>query len=448
MKERVLNNLRENISVSLSNNLGLKIMAVLFAVFLWWAVVNIDDPIQTRKYVVEVSVVNPEVVMQRGMSFQVEDSTKQVTITVEARRKVIENIKSTNIVATADMREMQESTSTVPVRVSIPGFDGQYVSAKAYPQNIQVNVEKTQEKAFPITAVVRGNVRDGYVVAEATVAPQSVEISGPASIVKKISKVVAMVDVSGLAADRDIKTNLVYYDAADNEIKPTYLTSGYDETGVDVSVKVWKTKVVNVTFDTSEIVAGDGYLFNGIEYEPQTIEIAANAEMLNTLEQLVIPAEALKRDGITENEQVIIDISQYLPNGVILVDKDATSVVVEILMEQIGTKSFSIPVRSVQVNGLAENMQMAFGPEQSVSIVFKGRSEHLSNLVEGGFVASIDLTECTGPGEYTVPVLVSEQPEGCEYIGTAKIKVTLTLKEDVTEGETPPDEEAQPEVQE
>ena len=29
-------------------------MAVLFAVFLWWAVVNIDDPIQTKKYLVEV----------------------------------------------------------------------------------------------------------------------------------------------------------------------------------------------------------------------------------------------------------------------------------------------------------------------------------------------------------------------------------------------------------
>ena len=446
MKERILNNLRENVSSNLSKDLGLKIMAVLFAVFLWWAVVNIDDPIQSKKYVVEVSVVNPEVIMQRGMSFQVEEDSKRVTITVEARRKVIEQLKSTNIVATADMREMQESTETVPIRISIPGFEGQYVSAQAYPQNIQVNVEDTLEKAFPITAIARGNVRDGYVVAETAVTPQSVEISGPESIVKKISKVVAQVDVSGLAADRDVKTQLVYYDAADNEIPKTYLHSNYDETGVDVTVKVWKTKVVNVVFDTSAITAGEGYFFNGIEFEPQTVEIAANTEMLNTLEQLEIPAEALKREGITESEQVIIDLSQYLPSGVILVDEDATSVVVEILMEQIGTKSFSIPVRSVQVNGLAENMKMMFGPEQSVSIVFTGRSEHLNNLVEGGFVASIDLTECVEEGEYTVPVIITEQPEGCEYIGTAKIKLTLSLKEDVNEGETSPDVDAQTEM--
>ena len=115
-------------------------------------------------------------------------------------------------------------------------------------------------------------------------------------------------------------------------------------------------------------------------------------------------------------------------------------------MEQNGTKNFSIPVRSVRVDGLAENMQMTFGPEQSVSIVFKGRSEHLANLTEGGFVASIDLTECIEPGEYNVPVIITEQPEGCDYIGTAKIKLTLTLKEVVDEGETAPDSETQPEA--
>lgn len=433
MMKKILNNLREDIATSLSNNLGLKIIAVLFAIFLWWTVVNIDDPIQTRKYIVDVTVTNPQIVEVAGKSFQVDESTKQVTVTVEARRKIIEQIKTTNIIATADMRELQGSS--VPVRISITGYEGSYVSAKAFPQNIQVNVEKTQEKEIPITTVVKGNVRDGYVVAETTVSPQTVEISGPESIVKKISKVVAQVDVTGLAASRDVTTNLIYYDAADNEIKQTYLTSNCDETGVDVHVKVWKTKIVNITFDTSKITAASGYLFNGIEYEPKTIEIAANSETLNTLIALEIPAEALVRDGMNETEKVIIDISQYLPEGVILVDQNATNVAVEIMVEKIGTKSFSIPVRSVRIDGLDEKFQLAFGPEQSVAIAFNGRSEHLDVLTDDGFVASIDLSGYVEPGEYMVPVNVAEQPEGCNYNGEAKIKVIISLSEDVSEGE-------------
>ena len=432
MMKKILNNLREDVTASLSNNLGLKIIAVLFAIFLWWTVVNIDDPIQTKKYVVDVTVTNPQIIEVEGKSFQVDENSKQVTVTVEARRKVIEQIKVSSIVATADMRERQESS--VPVRVSITGFEGAYVSAKPFPQNIQVTVEETQEKEIPITASVRGKVRDGYMVAQTTVSPQTVEISGPESIVKKISKVVAQVDVSGLAASRDITTNLVYYDAADNEIKQTYLTSNCDTTGVDVHVKVWKTKIVNIAFDTSRIKAASGHLFNGIEYEPKTIEIAANTEMLNELTKLEIPAEALSRDGIKETEKVIVDISQYLPEGVILVDPNATNVAVEIVVEKFGTKSFSIPVRSVRIDGLDEKFQLAFGPEQSVTIVFTGRSEHLEALTNDGFVASIDLTGFADPGEYVVPVLVAEQPEGCDYDGEAKINVIISLSEDASEG--------------
>ena len=427
---RILSNLRENVSTSISKNLGLKIMAVFFAVLLWWTVVNIDDPIQTKKYMVEVTVINPEVITNKGESFQVDESTKTVTVTVKARRKVIEKIKTNHLVATADMREKQGSS--VPVRINITGFEGSYESATAYPQNIQVNVEATQKKTFPITAVAKGNVRDGCVLAGLSVSPQSVDVSGPTSIVSKISKVVAQVDVTGLAAGRDVNTNLIYYDAADNQISQMHLSSSYDSTGVDVHVSVWETKTVLIAFDTSKVKVGQGYLFNGIEFEPQTIEIAANREKLNSLETLDIPAEAISRVGIIENEVIVVDVSQYLPEGVILADADASSVVVELQVEKIGTKSFSIPVRSIRVDGMAEGMQLEYGPEQSVAIVFEGRDEMLEGLSLETFVASVDLSEFTDPGEYSVPVIISEQPEGCEYAGDATINIILSVKEDLT----------------
>ena len=50
------------------NNLGLKILAVLFAIFLWWMVVNIDDPMDKKTFVVDVSVTNPEVITNAGKS--------------------------------------------------------------------------------------------------------------------------------------------------------------------------------------------------------------------------------------------------------------------------------------------------------------------------------------------------------------------------------------------
>ena len=120
------------------NNLGLKILAVLFAIFLWWMVVNIDDPINKKTYAVDVTVTNPEVITNAGKSYQILDDTKSISVTVKARRKVLDEIKKSNIVATADLREMQDTS--VPIRVSVSGFEGDYEEVTANPRNIQVKV--------------------------------------------------------------------------------------------------------------------------------------------------------------------------------------------------------------------------------------------------------------------------------------------------------------------
>ena len=75
------------------NNLGLKVLAVLFAVFLWWTVVNVDDPVDTKKFSVDVNITNPEVITNAGKSYQIVDDTKNITVTVKARRKVLDEIR-------------------------------------------------------------------------------------------------------------------------------------------------------------------------------------------------------------------------------------------------------------------------------------------------------------------------------------------------------------------
>lgn len=410
----------------LKNNLGLKIIAFVFAVFLWWTVVNIDDPINTKQFYVDVAVTNPEVITNAGKSYQIMDDTKTITVTIKARRKVLDEIKSSYIMATADLREMQDSS--VPIRVKVLGFEGSYESATAYPQNIQVSVENTMKKTFPITTVTNGTPRDGYVVGSMTVSPKTVDISGPESAVSKISKVVARVDVSEMSSDTIVETELLYYDAADNRIDKTLLSSNCDKNGVSVSVDIWNTKKVQLQFDTSDIKPASGYVFTGIEVEPQTIRVAGTTEQLNTLTQLDIRAEELKKRDVSANEEVIVDITQYLPEGIIMADSDESSVVVRILVEKAGTKSVLLPVGSIQIEKAPSKFNLEKGPEQEVELQFSGSKEALEKLNSEKITASVDLSQYTEAGTYTVKVQVKELPEGCIYIGEATIKIILTKK--------------------
>ena len=410
------------------NNLGLKVMAVLFAVFLWWTVVNIDDPIDMGKFQVDVLVTNPEVVTNEGKSYQIIDGTKSITVSVRARRKVLSEIKASDIIATADFRELQGTS--VPIRIKINGFEGKYDEATANPRNLQIQTEITETKTFPINVATIGEVRDGYILDKTnTIAkPKSIEICGPKSSLGRIHRVAAKVDISELSADTTLQAEVIYYDSADNIIDKTLLSSNCDKNGVSVDVKLLITKQVPVKFDTSLIVPGEGYVFDGIEVEPQNIEVAGKAEVLSSLVQIEVPAEALKRDGITANEEVVVEMASYLPEGVVLADEVTGSVLVRILMEKAGTKTLALPVRSVKVNNASEEFELTYAGEQTVNLQFEGLKDVLQTLTSEVIIATIDLSQYKEEGTYDVPVQVIELPEQCTYLGEATVQITLKKK--------------------
>lgn len=414
------------------NNLGLKVMAVLFAVFLWWTVVNVDDPIDMGKFQVDVLVTNTEVVTNEGKSYRIADGTKAVTVSVRARRKILSDIKASDIIATADFRELQGTS--VPVRIKINGFEGKYVEATANPRNLQIQTEITETKTFPITVATIGEVRDGYILDKTnTVAkPKSIEISGPKSSLGRIARVVAKVDVSEMAADATMQAEVIYYDSADNIIDKTLLSSNCDKNGVSVDVKLLVTKQIPVKFDTSLIIPGEGYVFDGIEVEPQTIEVAGKADVLGGITEIAVGAEALKRDGITANEEVVIEMASYLPQGIILADEGAGNIVVRILMEKAGIKTLALPVRSVKVNNASEDFEITYDGEQTVNLQFAGPKDVLQTLTKENIseiiIATIDLSQYKEEGTYDVPVQVIDLPEQCTYLGEATVQITLKKK--------------------
>ncbi len=414
----------------LKNNLGLKILAVLFAALLWWIVLNVDDPISTKKFNVSVSITNAEVITNAGKSYQILDDTQSIVVTVKARRKVLAAIEKKDVVATADLREMQDTS--VPIRISINGFEGDYEEVSSNPQNIQLKVENTQKKTFPITAVAVGTPRAGFAVGTMSVSPKTVDVSGPESLIGKISKVVAKVDVSELkdknkgSVDAEIQTELLYYDAADNLMGKELLSSNCDKNGVTVSVDLWKTKKITLNFDTSAIKPAKGYRFTGIEVEPQTIEVIGNPDKLENLSQLNIHSNALANKNISEDAELTIDIKEFLPEGITLADERASQIAVRILIEKTGTKTIRLATRAIQVVNPQE-YKLKY-EEEEVELTFSGPQEVLETLTQDEIVAQIDLTEYETTGKYDVVVTITKLPKDCTYNEGTTVKITLSKK--------------------
>lgn len=100
-------------------------------------------------------------IAQGGEVYTVLDD-QNVNVVVYAKRSVIQQIKSDDIVATADIKEMDSRTGLIPISVSIPKYSGSYQSAESVPRNIQIKTEPTGKNVFTLTVSTTGTQRDGY----------------------------------------------------------------------------------------------------------------------------------------------------------------------------------------------------------------------------------------------------------------------------------------------
>ena len=167
----------------LKNNLGLKLLAFLFASLLWLIVVNIDNPVVSKTFPgIPVIVEHSELLTEQKKTYQIVDDTQIVNVTVSAKRRTLSKIKAEDLVVTADIKEMYLD-SQIPLEVAIIGYEGSYESATTNPRNLQIQIEENVSRTSNITPTATGEVRDGYVLGNLQTDPETVTINGPESLV-------------------------------------------------------------------------------------------------------------------------------------------------------------------------------------------------------------------------------------------------------------------------
>lgn len=407
----------------LTANLGLKVLAFFSAVLMWLVVVNIDDPVTEKTYTgIPVSVINEEVVTTTNRTYQIVDDTQEVVVTVSANRSVLNKIRSEDIVAVADMKELSLGTQ-IPIEVSIPGF--KYEKVFTSPGNLQVKIEDEAKNNFPITPSTIGTVREGYVLGELKSNPEKVTLRGPKSVIDSISRVVAEANVSGLSENADIEGRLILYDANNNVIDQTLLANNLGKDGVSVRVTLHQIKSVPVKLDTSMITAASGCRISAVNVEPREVRVTGKEEDLNKLDEIEIPAEDLTISNLSERTERMVDVSPYLPDGVTLVEENASSVVITILIEQPGVKNYEVSTSSITVKNLANDLEISYRAVD-LEIQVKGPAEILKVFTLAKKV-SIDLKEYQDAGTYLVPVVV-ELPDGCTLVDREEVEIILEKK--------------------
>lgn len=393
---------------ALTKNWTLKVLALGFSFLLWLVVVNIQDPVTTKKFSgIPVTIEHAEIITNRGNTYQV--LTDSVTVEVRGKRSDMDGLRASQIFASADMKNLDtKSNSLIPIDVTVDRTAVSYsCEAVAIPSNIEIKIEANKTKTFPITVETIGTLRTGYVLGGVDAIPETIEISGPESLISIISKVAARVEIDGHSKDADLPAELVVYDGNGKALDLTRMEYSLEEE-LKVHINLLKTKEVKVVFDTSGIQVAEGYVLENVTVEPEVVEIVGDPLELASIDKIKVPAEALRETNLSETIERTVDILDYIPIGFSVVDETTgVPMVVKISVAKAGTRVFEFPVASIYVLSAPSGFKISYGTTGNIAIAVTGAEAELEAMAEldQGSV-SIDLAGLKAAGTYTVPVQV------------------------------------------
>ena len=374
----------------LFNNIGLKILAVIFSVLLWLVSVNINDPVDTEVYRnIPVELENTGLLTDEGMTWAVLDDTDRVTVTVRANRSVLENISASDVAATADFSELS-FTNTVPIRLSVGRTAGSQVEVSGNIDMVRLEVEERMERQLVIEIDQVGTPADGYIVSGVlTTDGNALRISGPESLVSGVDRAVVEANVEGLTESINISEPIRLYDAEGNEIKSSRITKSVSSSSVSISIL--QTKEVPVTASASGVPA-EGYAATGeVTCAPDRVTVAGRSSVLANLEAVVIPPEALDLTDAEENVVELIDIREYLPDGVSLTNTSSDGfngrVTVTAAVEPLEDATRRLDQGQIRIENVPQGWQVSLDPDDPVYVRLRGLEQDL---------AAVDVSQLSG----------------------------------------------------
>ena len=416
----------------LTKNLNLKIIAVLFSVGIWIISININDPYQSKTYSVTVQLQNMAAMTGAGKYVEIMNNTDEISVSVRANRSVLDSFSAANILATADLTEIDENNQ-VPIKLNTTRISGSKIeSIRSDSTYVSLKVEDIRRIQKNIEVTVKNEPAEGYILGKASMEQNALKISGPESEVNKVAKATVTFDLEGATDDLSMLLPIELYDEAGERIIDSRLTVSIEE--VQCTATILATKEVPLKFKVSG-EAEKGYSWTGeVKGEPAVISIAAKSNILKNINYIDIP-DAIDVSNAKADVKSLIDLKSYLPEGVSFVNPSFSGrVLVTAYVEPEINRRVNMESRRIQVINVPEGMEgKALLEDEVFELNFVGRQSLMAQLNEEEVLGYLDIQEYMSshnlnelkPGTYVIP-LGFDLPDGIVLEENLEIEVEIS----------------------
>ncbi|MCD8012321.1 MAG: hypothetical protein LUG99_03980 [Lachnospiraceae bacterium] len=423
----------------LTRNLGLKLLSVGVAFLIWLVVANVDNPTKSKLFRdIKIEIVNEDSVTEIDKAFDIvsEDS---VTIKVTERRRVLESLSSSDFTVVADMENLTEM-NTVPLTVTCSNSAVTLDEMTVVPASMKVELEQIVESEFVVTVETTGTTETGYEVGTTEVVEgKTVQIAGPESLLERIGQVTASVSVDGISTDQRITSTLSISDKNGDALSETQMSrlqikdsSGVllSDNEVSVNVVLWEVKYeVPIVIETSGTPTS-GYEVTSVTTVPTTVNLVGTTEALANISEIVV-STPVSVAGATETWTEEVDLTETIGafENVRLASGVDSVISVTVQVERREDQTVQLALSELVVLNRPDDMILTFSPADVISVTVRADDEE-STITSGEITATIDLSVCTEPGDYEIPVEI-ELPDGYTLVSEVTLMVNAAESEQI-----------------
>ncbi len=417
----------------LTNNLGLKIISVVLAIFTWLIMVNVSNPLIQDTREVPVEVLNESVLESANLTYELVGK-KTVTVSYEVRTRDRYKIASSDFYATADLAELYDVTGAIPVTVEVSNREVRSLvqgTPSAKPGVVRIQTEPLQRKKFILEAHVTGEPESGFAPGPVTVNPEYIFATGAESDIGKINALGIEVNLEGANSDRTGAAQVRFYDSNGNELK---LADQVDLSleSVNYYATILQLKNVPLEFQVSG-EAAEGYRYVGAEADIQSVELKGLKSTMDSVNQLTVPKELLNIDGAKGDVIVTVDLSQVLPSGVTAVNSGALTVQVTLKVERLVDREIDCSLENLILEGEREEYTYTMGAEY-VTLTIRGLDEELDTFDETDVKLTADVSDLE-PGLQPISI-EAELSDGFELMGHGPMMIYVKNAQETADSDS------------
>ena len=401
---------------SLSNNLGYKLLSLLMAILLWNYVITTNTNITRTKTVFGLtgslsgqSVLNSN---QLAMTEDPTDALAGLAVTVEAPQADFAKVSADNVQVFLDLSNVRAAgTQEVALRASSTYGRVRSIS----PSALTLTFEPLDTRNVAVNAEISGQA-EGSWYNVSRVNPSTVTVSGAASVVQSIGSARVSVDVSGLESSTVKVLPFTLLDQDGNEISQARLNRS--ASSISASIDVYPCRELPIASDIDSLVTGQpelGYVVDSVTVQPESITVAADQELLDSLTQLMI--EPVSVNGASQSFSARSTVSQLTDFK--NVSSEQVYVNVNIIEETI---TGYVDKVKVVFNNTGDNLVASYEP---LGVYVTGKKSMVETLQKSGMTVNLDL-EGYGAGYYLLGPTVDPERYPDLTIESEAVSVTLT----------------------